>query len=435
LVCDDVVTETRRNGHHLATRWSLAGRHKAPWKWTEPPGLVGVRGTAVRLKIQNALSPLLDEGFIEQTLRRCYQPLLDPAFDAVLAAHYPKGVQFEVGGRTLEPEARRVGETARLALCFSRKRKPSAVGYLVREAALLPEDRRGVAISTFGKVIKHGWDWLGLTPAAGDRVGGVIEAPGLAACLTLNKGDFVRVGTKGAIYLSYRKLIQEAVSRQLEAWGDGGEPVEDTKRRSLRPLERDLGRVLEDLAEEFPLLTSLVEHRSGGQKRLPIGRDEPGSGRAFVAASITTAAGDEPGEAKPAVGMESPAEAMDASAPTEETEPPSGGRVTEPPSADLLVPGGRGRARPVRYGLSIRFEPDPDDPELGRLVESTVIVNDAHPAYRRAVSSRAEGYHIALTVALALARLAVEPVREHEFVTAFLARWGEALGRPATRRR
>ena len=54
-------------------------------------------------------------------------------------------------------------------------------------------------------------------------------------------------------------------------------------------------------------------------------------------------------------------------------------------------------------------------------------MNSAHPAYRRAAASRSEGYHIALAAALALARLAVEPVHEHTFVTAFLVRWGQTL--------
>ena len=62
-------------------------------------------------------------------------------------------------------------------------------------------------------------------------------------------------------------------------------------------------------------------------------------------------------------------------------------------------------------------------------------VNEAHPAYRRAAASRSEGYHVALAVALALAPLAVEPAEEHGFVTAFLARWGEALERRQGRRR
>jgi hypothetical protein len=88
----------------------------------------------------------------------------------------------------------------------------------------------------------------------------------------------------------------------------------------------------------------------------------------------------------------------------------------------------------VKLGLTIQFESRPDDADLGRLVESTVLVNDAHPAYRRAVASRAEGYHLALAVAMALSSIAVEPVQQHAFVSAFLARWGEAVSGPAKRR-
>jgi hypothetical protein len=93
------------------------------------------------------------------------------------------------------------------------------------------------------------------------------------------------------------------------------------------------------------------------------------------------------------------------------------------------------KRRPVRYGLAIQFEMRPDDPELGRLVESTVWVNEAHPAYRRAVASRSEGYHVALAVALALAPLAVDPAKEHAFITAFLSRWGAAIEKRKSARR
>src|SRR5437879_2606973 len=65
LVCEEVITETRRGKTHVATSWRLASRHRAPWKWLSPPGLVPGRGTAVRLKVHNALSPLLDPGFLE----------------------------------------------------------------------------------------------------------------------------------------------------------------------------------------------------------------------------------------------------------------------------------------------------------------------------------------------------------------------------------
>jgi hypothetical protein len=102
--------------------------------------------------------------------------------------------------------------------------------------------------------------------------------------------------------------------------------------------------------------------------------------------------------------------------------------VLEPPT-----PAG-GPRRPSRYGLEIDFEDRPDQAELGRLVESTVWVNTAHPAYVRAVASRSDGYHVALTVGLALAPLAAEPGKGQEFLTEFLARWGRSLGRDRRRR-
>lgn len=261
-------------------------------------------------------------------------------------------------------------------------------------------------------------------------MGGVIEAPALAAALTLNKGDFVRVGTRGALYLGYRKAIQEAVSKQLAVWGDARESTDATRRRAMRPLERDLETVLVDLADEFPLLASLVERRAGGQKRLPLGRGGSAEdGPSLLAASITGRA-EAPEE--PALPSEPVPESTGAEQPAAEAQAEPEPQP-EPFPGGALLPEAKGKPRPARYGLNIRFEASADDPELGRLVESTVVVNDAHPAYCRAVASRSEGYHVALAVALALARLAVPPAEEHEFVTAFLSRWGESLKKPAPR--
>jgi hypothetical protein len=111
----------------------------------------------------------------------------------------------------------------------------------------------------------------------------------------------------------------------------------------------------------------------------------------------------------------------------------------KPPAAEAAVAesalGRGGRKRPARYGLRLQFESRPGETALSRLVESTVWVNDAHPAYRRAVASRSEGYHLALAVALALAPLAVEPGQAQVFVESFLTKWGEAAGARKKRRR
>ena len=101
-----------------------------------------------------------------------------------------------------------------ISIGIARRRKPSAFGYLIREELPIAEELRGVAISTYGKVIKRGWDWLGVIPSAPERVRGIVEAPALAACLTLNKVDFFRSGPRGATYLAYRKAAGHSAGQK-----------------------------------------------------------------------------------------------------------------------------------------------------------------------------------------------------------------------------
>ena len=366
LVSREVITETRRGATHVATRWHLASRRRAPWKWIQPPGLTESRGTTVQLILANQLSPLLDAGYLEETIRRHFEPLLDPMFDDLLRRYYRRGVVFEVDGRELSRTDVRESEIAAISITLGRRRTPSATGFIERNT-LLPADRAGIAISTFGKVIKRGWDWLGLTPAPRAHIGGLIEAPDLAACLTLSKNDFIRTGTRGASYLAYRKAIQEVVSRQLAQWGDASDA--EARPRTLR-LERDLERVLEDLADEFPLLRSLVDRRAGGQKRLPM----PGRGSARVPVSLFAKV--PPGAESPQGGNEEPGpHTLESSTGS----PEDGGA---PGAATAGIDTILGRRRPARYGLLLEFESRAADAELGRLVDSTIFINDAHPRVR-----------------------------------------------------
>jgi hypothetical protein len=425
LVSEAVVTETRRGKDHLATTWALAGKKRAPWRWIDPPGLLGAPGTAVRLQLENALSPLLDPGFVETILRRHFEPLFDELLDPILATKYPRGVVFEVNGRELPrlaPDSRAAG-LAPVTVRLAGRRKPTAFGYLVREPSPIPEDFRGIAVSTFGKVIKRGWDWLGVTPATPDLVRGLIEVPPLAASLTLNKADFLRSGTRGATYLAYRKALQEAVTTRLTEWGDA-EAREAPRRRATRPVEKDVEKVLLDLLRQFPLLAALVEKRPGGRRRLPTSVGGNGDGATGLLglslapeSELSATQTSEPSNGASEPHLEEMTETGQEAGDTNE-EPNAAA------TASVELPSKRGRKRPTRLGLSIQFESRLEDPELGRLVESTVLVNDAHPAYRRAVASRAEGYHLALTVAMALSAVAVEASQQREFVSEFLARWG-----------
>ena len=405
LACDEVLTETRRGKSHVATTWRLASRHRAPWTWLPPPGLVPGRGTAVRLTLANALSPLLDAAFLRTVIGTHFAPLVDPAFGEILGAHYTRGVRFVVHGVALEalpPGPERVPIAVRLL----RQRKPSGIGFLEREAQPLPAERRGLAISTLGKVIKRGWDWVGLFPSHPERVGGLVEIPALAGSLTLTKGDFLRTGPRGAPFLAFRKAVQEAVAAQLVAWGEARDAAPDARRPRTGRIERALQTVLADLAEEFPLLTTLVDWRRGGQRRLALGRR--GAGGA-VAGDVVL----------PVI----PVAEREAAPSPPSTAPPEPAPAESPPVG--VPPATAGPRRPIHSGLTIRFGHRPDDSELGRLEDSTVWVNEAHPTFRRAAALRSEDYHVALTVALALAPLTVEPAAERRFVTAFLECWGE----------
>lgn len=389
-------------------------------------------GDGGRLKLSNPLSALLDAGFVEAALRRHFEALLDPGLDELMLPLYRHAVAFEVNGALVARRAIRGAEHAALTIRLLRRRKPSAIGWLVRETALLPEDRRGIAISTYGKVIKRGWDWLGVSPAQPERVSGLIEAPALSECLTLNKGDFIRTGPRGATYLAYRRAIQEVVTQQLAAWGDARDGAEPMQRRAARPVERDLESVLVELADDFPMLASLVEQRLGGQRRLPIGK--PGASidaSAFLAASLGGAAeavSMSDSESADAPGF-TPVEAAKEAVPdsTREARPAELGAISQLPSA-------AGPKRPARYGLAIQYQTRPEDPEIARLIDTVVWINDSHPAYRRAVASRSEGYHLALSVAMALAPLAAESSGQLEFITTFLSRWGEAVEKPKGKR-
>jgi hypothetical protein len=189
-------------------------------------------------------------------------------------------------------------------------------------------------------------------------------------------------------------------------------------------MERDIRRVLGDLADEYPLLSTLVERTAGGQQRLPFGDASESTQRGLFPGTVglePVQAGDNhSSSAQPASGADSGSPRAESGANAQPSQPP------EDMMSTVRLPG-RGRTRkPATLSLQIRFESLEDEITLARLVESIVWVNDAHPAFIRAAASRAEAYHIALAVAAALAPLAVEPHQAQRFISAFLASWGSA---------
>lgn len=370
LVADDVLTETRRGALHAATTIRLATRYRAPWEWVPPPGLTGARGTAVRLRLSNPLSPLLDAGYLEEALRTHFASLLEPDCLNLLRRRYPDGIRLEVNGEPLAASRGTVRDRVTIPIRLGRRRLPSAILIMQRHHHPLPEDQQGIAISTLGRVVRRGWDWIGLSPASAWRVTGLVEAPELSAGLTPTGDDFVRTGPRGAGYTAHRKAIRDEVSRQLAAWGDA--PDEEARPRTQR-LDEDVARVVETLAGEFPSLRALLD--------------------------------------------------------------PQPGDAATPLFADARADREEGDAGPMRCGLTMQFESRPEAAAVGRLVDSSIRINEAHPAYLRAAASRAIAYHTAMAAALALAPHATDPGGEAAFITRFLEHWGQAPSRAARERK
>ena len=109
----------------------------------------------MRLTLSNQLSPLLDPGYVEDAIRGHFAPLFDAAFDEFLGRKYPRGVSFRIDGQELAraphwraPSVHRFRSGS--ADAGLRRRPDSSNVTNFRKA-----ERQGLAVSTFGKVIKR----------------------------------------------------------------------------------------------------------------------------------------------------------------------------------------------------------------------------------------------------------------------------------------
>ncbi len=409
LLCREVHTETRSGTFHGATRWWLQSANLAPWEEIPVPGLLDTpTGTAVALFPHRLDDPLLDPDELRRIVREHFEGLLDPDLARYLFLYYPGGVRFTVDGRRLAlPEL--AGAEARAAELRRGRGKPLGMAKLTVAAGELPEERRGIAASVLGKVVKRGWEWLGLAPEHPELVSGVLEIPSLVALLTTNKADFLRDAASLQKFYTIRKQAQESVSRLLDELGEL--PGRRTRPRDLRPVERELGRVLDRLLERFPELEPLLERRRGWENAAAL--VESGEGGLATADTVAPVQESLPGLTP------GPDEANGA-------EPPQGPE----PEADPAVPGEAGAdERPVRRrkaGLRLAWVDEPGRRhEMSWLEAGVLAINRAHPAHARARGPAAERLWVVTAIATALAAELGPGHDPLAFLSRFLAAWGD----------
>jgi hypothetical protein len=412
LSAHTVLTETKAGRSYNATRWRLETLQRAPWELIEPRELIeGPHGTAITLQFGES-SPLTEGPYVEMIMRAHFYPLLDEAFAPVVQALYPSGIRFWVNQRPLKAmPIEGVREQRTFSVQIGSTHKAIGIGIIGKSDADLPEPQRGIGISAYGKVIKRGWDWLGLTPKHPNQLTGLVEVPMFVALLTTNKADFLKNGGSLRKYYRYRKAIQEALEPILREFGESA-PVRDRSARDVRPLEREVEQVLGNMLTDYPEIAPLVGRRRTNQPGFNLVPDANAPTLAIMTETlqdIVTQAQESaqpgPTEAPPNAPAASPGAVLESS---------DDGDV-----GARLQPGKR-----LGPGLMIGFEEAPERSELGWLVENTIWINRAHPAYRKATNSGNESYHTVLSVVWVLLGHLDDRHSAQRFISQFLSGWG-----------
>lgn len=414
LVANIVITETKSVGFHKSTHWRLENPQQAIWEYTDPSGLVTTpSGTAVSIILHSNNSDLINFDFVKYVIQKHFYPLLDQEFmDKILKYIYKNGVHFFINEQKIDlSEQEILGESIPFLVKLGKSKKPIGIGFLRKSSEELAEEERGIAVSTFGKVIKRGWDWLGMMPLNPLNLTGIIEIPQLSEILTTNKSDFLKDGTSYQKYLRYRKAIQESIQPILRHLGELPTPKEKHE-KDFRPLEKEIERVLGNILDDFPELSTLFWRKRRTEVIVGVVPDPDSSPIGTIVEGVDVMTGTQGGSGE-GLGVEI-----------------ASGNIPEDRieiSNEKLESGYQHEGRRKRPGLMIGFDDNPNREEFGWLLENTIWVNKAHPAFKRSIDSGAENYHIVLSVAWVLSGYLESEKSPQMFINRFLSGWGKVV--------
>ncbi len=401
LLTNKIETETKKGNYHKSTRWYIKDKNHAPWEYIRPTYMVlGRSGTAIKIYLKSSGIKLLDVNFISNIILTNFLPILHPYFmDKILKRIYTKGIEILVNGKKVEYFEKNISKHREILIIkVGRKERPIGIGLIEKYKESIPEKEWGIAISTYGKVIKKGWDWLGLKIKNPDRITGLIEIPKLSEILTINKTDFLKDAISLQKYYKYRKAIQSEIIRILKLFGEYGSESEDRKKENKK-LEKEIQFVLGDMLIQFPELKSILGLRGTMHKTNSIVKDEDGetSGEADHAIDGMEKEGENNGKNKTKMGIE---------------------KSNEEKKGKII------KKRKRAPGLMISYD-DSDRNEIGWLIEDTLWINSGHNAYKKAASLKFEKYHELITVAVVLSNFIENGKSPNDFINQFLSNWGK----------
>jgi len=409
LLAERVVTESKGGrGSRAATEWRLTNPYRAPWKFIpSSDAVLFSRGTSVTMHFTDDQPHLLKKEFVVDTIIKHFYPLLhDYLKQEILHFVYRKGLEITVNGEllSLSEGEQRIDNGFRVFLGKSRKpigagfltKKVLEQGWLSRLAGKMPDERHiasGLSVSTYGKVIKTGWEWVGIIPRSAEELVGVVEIPALSEVLTTNKSDFLTDAVHLRKFYRLRKAVQEAIVPVLRSLGEFAAEQKTNTAKNVKPLERQIETALDGLSSEFPELETLLGTRRGqgvGAKKEDNHRRkelEP-KGDGEVLAEVTSVTLEDKSKNKEKIEK------------------------------------GEHVASRKKPGLTLALEDLSDARDtLGRMIEGTVSVNTLHPAWKKALETKQEEYHILVVVGLVLADFVAPEKHPLEFLAKFLSSW------------
>ena len=405
-IASRVVTETRSPSYAGGSNWYLESRGRLVWDDIVPSHLEGC-GTRVEVAFRDDASlPFDDAGGIVALLRQHYLALLDSRFLSLYGqlGYYDAGLRFVVGGELVEPGDIVPDYRLENVHEFFPATGGRRVGYglfgLSSEEYPMADGLCGVLLCTYGKVVKA--DLFNQFPGdIGPRIVGLVEIPDFIQFLTSSKTDFMRRKR-----LREFERLYDPVRQEFREWlrGLGIESPGTTARDEALRLEKEIRRLVDDIPElgEFfgfrmrkPVLQNqttgetLASVHEGAELTLPFGEGESQGGEGPLDV------GDGPGRAL-----------------VENTED------------------GTLRAKPIsrtgRRGPKIAFSEAPDKTDLAWVDGNNIVINSAHPAYKRVASNAtASRLHCIYAVASAIQRfLYAGRTEDLMFLDKMMSAWG-----------
>lgn len=397
-----VITETRSLDYERGSNWYLKGDRLI---WEEiPVRKLSETGTYVEIHFNKSRNPLYrDTKEIISIVERHYTPLFIRQLHTFYSkvGIYSSNLHFYVDDLEIPiisiPEDKKLNSFEPMLL-RDKKRIDRGIGYFALSSEELTEDERGIALSTYGKVIKR--EFLNIYPSKyTDKIMGIIEIPQLIMCLTTSKTDLNR---KGSEWRSIRKIYGRAQDK-FKDWLDnfGALPTIKAARTEASKLERTVRQILGSLPE-------IESFFRGPYRRKDV----------FVSGSSGTPA--------------SSAEGIQATFP----EGGQGVKGSEAVSDEGTDDGkridenlqGEKKALPIsrksRTGPRIEWIDSPGREELGWVDQGSIYINEGHPAYKRA-ERQYKSYHDLLSVAIAIARYANKTdIEAFDLLNQFFSIWG-----------